>query len=64
MIAVEERIDGSMHIMNKDQDLKYWPIATRPVKEILKPGLSIHKKKGWTPPPNHLLTKGPLRCDH
>jgi hypothetical protein len=52
-IAVEERIDGSMHIMNKDQDLKYRPITTRPVKEIPETGLSIHKKKGWTPPRDH-----------
>lgn len=52
-VAVEERIDGSLHITKKGLDLRYSEITTRPAKENLKPTLFIQEKKGRTQPPDH-----------
>ena len=35
-VAVEERLDGSLHISHKGQELSYREIKTRPVKQKLK----------------------------
>ena len=35
-VAVEERLDGSLHIRHKGQELRYRKIKTRPVREKLK----------------------------
>jgi hypothetical protein len=52
-VVVEERLDGSLHITTQGQDLRYREITTRPVKQGSKPRVSIQKKRGWTPPPDH-----------
>lgn len=52
-VAVEQRIDGSLHITNKGQDLRYRKITTRPCKENLKIPILIQEKKGRTQPPDH-----------
>ena len=52
-VFVEERIDGSMHITNKGQDLRYREITTRPAKENPKTPIGIQERKGRTPLPDH-----------
>jgi hypothetical protein len=52
-VMVEERIDGSLHITTQGQALRYREITVRPVKQESKPRVSIQKKRGWTPPPDH-----------
>ena len=43
-VAVEERLDGSLHITHRGLDLCYREIKTRPVKENLKTPLLIERK--------------------
>jgi hypothetical protein len=43
-VAVEERLDGSLHITHRGLDLSYREIKTRPVKENLKTPLIIERK--------------------
>jgi len=52
-IAVEERIDGSLHITHRGLDLKYREITTRPSKENPKTPLVIEKKKSRSQPADH-----------
>ena len=50
-VQVEERLDGTVHISYKNRELRYREIrkqSTEPKAELL-----IHKKKDWTPPPEH-----------
>ncbi len=43
-VAVEERLDGSLHITHRGLDLSYRAIKRRPVKESLKTPLLIERK--------------------
>jgi transposase len=43
-VAVEERLDGSLHITHRGLDLSYLEIKGRPVKENLKTPLLIERK--------------------
>jgi transposase len=52
-VAVEERIDGSLHITHRGLELRYREIATRPVKENQKKPTVIQEKKGRYQPPDH-----------
>jgi len=52
-IAVEERIDGSLHITHRGLDLKYREITTRPAKENPKTPIVIEKKKSRSQPADH-----------
>ena len=53
-VIVEERIDGSMLIMHKDENLKYREITQRPVREEKAEELCIIKsKKSYKPPEDH-----------
>jgi len=52
-VAVEERIDGSLHITNKGLDLRYREITTRPAKENSPKPILLQEKKGQTPPADH-----------
>ena len=52
-VAVEERIDGSLHISHRGLDLSYREIKTRPAKENLKTTSAIPKKTSRYQPPDH-----------
>jgi hypothetical protein len=43
-VAVEERMDGSLHITHRGLDLRYREIKIRPVKEKLEKPLLIERK--------------------
>ena len=51
-VTVEERTDGSMHIMHNGHRLKYKEIKTRPIKEAKKP-LPLRVWKGVKPTADH-----------
>lgn len=52
-VVVEERIDGSLHIVSKGLNLRYREITTRPAKENPKTLIVIQERKGRTPLPDH-----------
>jgi hypothetical protein len=52
-VMVEERINGSLHITANGRDLRYRKITWRPVKQESKAKAPVHKKRGWTPAPDH-----------
>jgi transposase len=52
-IAVEERIDGSLHITHGGLDVRYREITTRPSKENPKTPIVIQKKKSRSQPADH-----------
>jgi hypothetical protein len=52
-VLVEERLDGTLRITYKTRELRYREITTREIKGKPESALSIHKKKGWTPPSEH-----------
>lgn len=49
-VAVEERMDGSLHITHRGLDLRYREIKRRPVKENIKAPVLIERKYQ---PPDH-----------
>jgi len=52
-VAVEERIDGSLHITHRGLDLRYRKITTLPAKENLKTPVVTLEKKGRYQSPDH-----------
>jgi transposase/predicted metal-binding protein len=52
-VTVEERLDGTLHITYKGQDLRYREIMERPTKETSKPPALQKGKKPWIPPADH-----------
>jgi len=58
-ITVEERLDGSLHITYKGQDLRYRMITEQAPKETSEPLGLIAVKKPWTPPADHPWKKRP-----
>lgn len=52
-VMVEERLDGTLHITYKGQDLRYREIMERPTKETSKSPTLQKEKKPWVPPADH-----------
>ena len=52
-IAVEERMNGSLHITHRGLDLRYREIKTRPAQENPKTPVVLHKKQGRYQSPDH-----------
>ena len=52
-VIVEEKIDGSMVIKHKEQNLKFHKITSRPVKEKQKAALIYKPRKKYIPPKDH-----------
>ena len=52
-VAVEERMDGSLHMTHRGLDLRYREIKTRPVKENPKTPVVIQEKQGRYQSPDH-----------
>jgi transposase len=52
-VTMEVRLDGTLHITYKGQELSYREIPTQSTKEITEAGLTVQKKKGYIPPPDH-----------
>lgn len=57
-VIVEERLDGSLHITYKGQDLRYRLITEQPREKPDAP-LMITAKNPWTPPADHPWKKRP-----
>jgi transposase len=53
MVMVEERLDGTLHISYKGQDLRFREIARKPAKETSEIPVLLQEKKPWTPPVDH-----------
>ena len=52
-VTVEERLDGTLHITYKGQDLRYREITKKPIKGAPEAPLLLQEKKQWTPPADH-----------
>lgn len=52
-VMVEERLDGTVHITYKGQDLRYREIKKQPTKEMPETLLQHHEKKSWIPSADH-----------
>jgi len=52
-VTVEERLDGTLHISYKEQDLRYREITKRPAKEITEAPFLTREKKPWSPSVDH-----------
>lgn len=52
-ITVEERLDGSLHITYKGQDLNYREIVKQPTKEMPEPMTLIPERKPFIPSADH-----------
>ena len=52
-VIVEERLDGTLHITYKDQDLLYRIITTRSAKATTESPLLLQERKVWVPPADH-----------
>jgi transposase len=52
-VIVEERLDGSLHITYKGQDLRYRVITEQPQRGASEQPLVRANKKPWTPPADH-----------
>lgn len=53
MVMVEERLDGTLHISYKGQDLRFREIARKPAKETSETPVLLQEKKPWIPPVDH-----------
>lgn len=51
-VTVEERLDGSLHISYKGQDLRYREITKQPT-DTAEARLLLRQRKPWTPPVDH-----------
>lgn len=58
-VTVEERLDGSLHITYKGQDLRYRMVTEQLPKETSKPICLLDVKKPWIPPADHPWKKMP-----
>jgi transposase len=52
-VIVEERLDGTLHITYKGQDLRYRVITKQQGKEIPETPLLLQEKRLWLPPSDH-----------
>jgi transposase len=52
-VTVEERLDGSLHISYKGQDLRYREITKQPTEGTPEPPLLLRERKIWIPPADH-----------
>jgi transposase len=52
-VIVEERLDGTLHISYKGQDLKFRKIVKQPIKENLEPVALIPARKPFLPSSDH-----------
>lgn len=52
-VTVEERLDGTLHLSYKGQELRYRAIPARPRKATPEPPRRIPEKHPWTPPADH-----------
>lgn len=52
-VTVEERLDGTLHITYRGQELRYRAIPARPPKDAPAPPRALHVKTPWTPPADH-----------
>jgi transposase-like protein len=60
-VTVEERLDGSLHITYKGQDLRYRVITEQPQRETPEPPLVLAIRKPCTPHADHPWKKGRVR---
>ena len=52
-VTVEERLDGSLHISYKGQDLHYRKITKQPTEDTAEAPLMLQERKAWIPPADH-----------
>jgi hypothetical protein len=52
-VTVEERLDGSLHISYKGQDLRYREITKQPTEDTAEAPLMLRERKPWLPPADH-----------
>lgn len=52
-VIVEERLDGTLHITYKGQDLRYRTITTQPAKATTESPLLLQERTVWIPPADH-----------
>ena len=52
-VVVEERLDGSLHVMHGDQDLRYRMIAEPPKKQRPVKPPTLIAKRSWAPAADH-----------
>jgi transposase-like protein len=59
-VIVEERLDGSLHITYRGQDLRYRIITERPHRKTPEQPPVLATRKPWTPPADHPWRKRPV----
>lgn len=59
-VTVEERLDGTVHILYKGQYLRYREITKQPPRETPDSPLLLRERKPWTPPADHPWRKSLL----
>ena len=52
-VTVEERLDGSLHITYKGQELRYREITKKPTEGTPESPLLLRERKLWIPPADH-----------
>ena len=52
-VTVEERLDGTLHISYKGQDLRYREISKKTIEGIPESPILLRERKPWTPPADH-----------
>jgi transposase len=52
IVTVEERLDGTLHITYKGQDLRFREVTKKPTTDTAEAPL-LHEKKPWIPPVGH-----------
>lgn len=52
-VTVEERLDGTVHILYKGQYLRYREITKQPSRETPDSSHLLRERKPWTPPADH-----------
>lgn len=51
-VTVRQRLDGSLHMYYRNQEVRFSPIASRPAPPKTAPARTEARTK-WVPPPNH-----------
>lgn len=52
-VTVEERLDGTLHLSYKGQELRYREIMERPTKGTSQSPALLRERKPWLPPADH-----------
>lgn len=52
-VTVEERLDGTLHITYKGQELRYRKIVKKSVRKMDESPALLRERKPWTPPRDH-----------